>query len=92
MLADVFSNKSQPFDAGLRIQKYNTLSECESQTECSENFACNNSDYPLFQLYDKIRRSEQKHRVSYHVWLLLGIYNTNGSWAEQIPETNLNQT
>ena len=46
MLADVFSSKSQPFDAGLRIQKYNTLSECESQTECSENFDCNNSDYP----------------------------------------------
>lgn len=46
----------------------------------------------LFQLYDKIRRSEQKHRVSYHVWLLLGIYNVNGSRAEQIAETNLNQT
>ena len=46
MLADIFSSKLQPFDVGLRNQKYNTLSECESQTECSENFDCNNSDYP----------------------------------------------
>ena len=35
----------------------------------------------LFQLYDKIRRSEQKHRASDHVWLLLSIYNTNAGRA-----------
>lgn len=45
----------------------------------------------LFQLYDKIRRSEQKHRVSDHVWLLLGIYNTNAIQTQQIPKTNLDQ-
>ena len=46
MLADVFSNNSQRFAAGLRIQKYNPLTERGIQTECSENFDCNSSDYP----------------------------------------------
>ena len=46
MLADVFSNNSQLFAAGLRIQKYNPLTERGIQTECSENFDCNSSDYP----------------------------------------------